>query len=189
MHDVRKSSEAVRWQLRWQQGVTLLELMVALAIVAAALVFAVPSFQDFVVNYRTSTQTNELLADLAVARGEAVKFGRPTQLQAVGGDWSDGWIVGTDLDADGTIAGEEVIRRHGPAEEGFTIAAGLAGGGGAVAVAFGPAGTVVLPVGNGAVEFAVCRPDADAARSRGIALARSGRAEARRSSANTTVTC
>lgn len=175
--------------LRKRRGFSIIELVTVVAIVAIMLSFAVPSFQEFVVNYRTSVQTNDLLADLALARGEAVKYSRPTQVRSTGGIWSDGWIVGTDLNSDGNIDGDEIVKRHGEAEPDFTIAAGEDGGAAAPIVTFGPTGSVVTPAGNNPIEFAICRPDLDAARSRGIALARSGRAESRKVSANNTVSC
>lgn len=175
--------------VRRTRGYSLIELMAVLAIIAIMLGFAVPSFQEFVVNYRTSVQTNDLLADLAIARTEAVKYSRPTVVRSAGGDWSDGWVVGTDLDRDGDIADEEIVKSQGRAQDGFTIMAGLEGGAAADEITFSPTGAVVLPAGNTPVEFAVCRPDGDVGRSRGISLARSGRAESRKVSSNVTVRC
>jgi type IV fimbrial biogenesis protein FimT len=174
---------------RYARGLSVIELVTVLAILGIMIGFAVPSFQEFVTNYRTSVQTNDLLADLALARGEAVKYSRPTEIRAVGGDWTDGWFVGTDLDGDGDIEGDEIVKQHGPAEPDFSILAGEVGGGAAPLVTFGPTGTITIPAGNNGVEFAICRPDGDAAKSRGVGLARTGRAESRKAASNGTVVC
>lgn len=174
---------------RRQRGFSIIELVTVLAIAAIMLGFAIPSFQEFVVNYRTSVQTNDLLADLAIARSEAVKYARRTEVRAEAGGWTDGWIVWTDLNGDDGIDDDEVVKRHGAAEEDFTIAAGDTGGTAATIVAFGVTGTVIAPVGNLPIEFAICRPDNDNARSRGIRLERSGRAESRKAETNDTIEC
>jgi len=171
------------------RGYSIIELVTVVAILAIMLGFGVPSFQEFVTNYRTSVQTNDLLADLAIARSEAVKYSRPTVVRAEGGDWSAGWIVGTDLNRDGNIAGDEIVKRQGAAQEDFVIAAGVQGGAATPTITFGPTGSVSLPAGNAPIEFSICRPDLDVAKSRGISLARSGRAESRKVGDNVTVRC
>lgn len=171
--------------VRRQGGFSIIELVTVVAILAIMLGFAIPSFQEFVVNYRTSVQTNDLMADLAIARSEAVKYARRTEVRAEGGNWTDGWIVWTDLDGDNGVDDDEVVKRHGQAEQDFTITAGDTGGTAAPIVAFGVTGTVIAPVGNNPIEFAICRPDNDNARSRGIRLERSGRAESRKAQDNT----
>ena len=174
---------------RRQRGFSIIELVTVVAIAAIMLGFAIPSFQEFVVNYRTSVQTNDLLADLAIARSEAVKYARRTEVRAEGGDWTAGWIVWTDLNDDNDVDDDEVVKRHGAAEQDFTIEAGDTGGTAAPIVAFGVTGTVIAPAGNNPIEFAICRPDGDPARSRGIRLERSGRAESRKANANTSINC
>lgn len=171
------------------RGYSIIELMTVVAIVAIMLGIAVPSFQEFVVNYRTSVQTNDLLSDLAIARSEAVKYARRTEVRAETGDWTDGWIVWTDLDTDGSVDESEVVKRHGEAEPEFTIEAGDTSGIPANLIAFGVTGAVIAPAGTNPIEFAVCRPDNDADRSRGIRLERSGRAESRNAATNTSVNC
>lgn len=174
---------------RRSRGFSIIELVTVVAIVAIMLGMAVPSFQEFIVNYRTSVQTNDLLSDLAIARSEAVKYARQTEVRAETGDWTDGWIVWTDLDGDGNVDEPEVVKRHGEAEPEFTIEAGDTGGLPATVVAFGVTGTVIAPAGTNPIEFAICRPDNDADRSRGIRLERSGRAESRKAATNTAMNC
>jgi len=92
-----------------QGGFTLLELMVTVAMAAIVLTTGVPGFQTIVKNNRLTTATNGLVGALGLARSEAVKRGvRITVCKSADGaacistgDWSQGWIVFTDLDNDG----------------------------------------------------------------------------------------
>lgn len=81
-------------------GFTLIELMITLLLAAIIMSLAVPGFRDLVQNNRAATQSNELVAALALARSEAVKRGvnvmlcpSSDQATCTGGDWQDGWIV------------------------------------------------------------------------------------------------
>jgi type IV fimbrial biogenesis protein FimT len=56
-----------------QAGLTLIELMAVLVVAAILLGVAIPAIGDFIRNSRMITQANELVADLALARSEAVK--------------------------------------------------------------------------------------------------------------------
>ena len=172
---------------RSSTGFTLIELLTTVAIIAIMLAFAVPSFQEFNVNYRTSVQANDLLADLALARNEAVKFARPTVVRAESGDWSDGWIVGTDLNGDGNITGDEIVKRHGEAEQGFNIFGGDNAGNAGTQVQFGITGQLMLPAVP--AEFAICRPDNDPVKSRGIRVEGTGRAATQKAADNTGMSC
>jgi len=182
-------SESPRYVCRNTRGFTIIELVTVIAIVAIMLRLAVPSFQEFIVNYRSSVQTNSLLADLAVARSEAVKFARVTQVQAAPGGWTDGWIVGTDLNVNGMLDPEEIVKRQGPAEDGFTLEGGTTAGVPAAAIGFGVTGQLVLPAGALNVEFSICRPDNNAAKSGAVVVARSGRAASQKAVLNASFNC
>lgn len=54
-------------------GFSLVELMVAVAIIAILAVIAVPAFQDMIVQSRLSAQANDLVSAIQAARGEAIK--------------------------------------------------------------------------------------------------------------------
>ena len=57
------------------KGVTLIELMVTLAIMAILAVFAVPAFRDSIRRNQVASSSNALLADLSYARTEAASRG------------------------------------------------------------------------------------------------------------------
>ena len=100
------------------RGVTLIELIVALAIIAVLLAGAVPSFVRFVSNHRASTATNDLVHGIALARSEALKRSRRVYVAPLGGHWRDGWAVFVDrndnraFDPPDREAGDDVIAVH-----------------------------------------------------------------------------
>ena len=98
-------------------GFTLVELVVALAIFGILIAIGLPSFSSAVANSRISTQYNDTIGALFIARSEAVKgSGRVTvcarsesqnnTCKQGGGDWSHGLVVFQDnapLAADGDV--------------------------------------------------------------------------------------
>jgi len=98
-------------------GLTLIELLITLSIAAILLTTAAPSFTDIIKNNRMTTQLNELVAGLNVARSEAIKRANfvtvcmSSDYTNCNGNWSDGWIVFPDFNNDGVVsAGETVFR-------------------------------------------------------------------------------
>lgn len=90
--------------MKKQHGFTLVELMIGLAIAAIVLTLGVPSFTDMVRNNRMTSQVNELVIALNLARSEAIKRGTSIDVSNAAGDsdWKDGWTVevngaGTDI--------------------------------------------------------------------------------------------
>ena len=73
------------------RGFTLLELMVAIAVLAVLATVGVPSFRDLIQNNRITTQTNELVTALSFARAEAIKRGQTIQVAIVAAD--PGWTA------------------------------------------------------------------------------------------------
>jgi len=63
-----------------QTGFTLIELMFTIVVLAVLLGIGVPNFRDFVRNSRMTSAANDLLADLNLARSEAVKRRVPVTL-------------------------------------------------------------------------------------------------------------
>lgn len=98
-------------------GLTLIELVITISVAAILLAVAAPSFSEIIKNNRMTTQLNELVAGLNVARSEAIKRAdfvtvcMSSDSTTCTGNWSDGWIVFPDFNNDGVVsAGETVFR-------------------------------------------------------------------------------
>lgn len=111
-----------------QSGVTLVELMVALAVAAILLALAVPSMQSLINSNRLRTATNETLATLQAARIEAIRANRRmvacltvdpnADAPVCDGNGASGWIVFQDADRNGKYAAtERLVRRTSVAGE------------------------------------------------------------------------
>ena len=66
-----------------QRGFTLVEMMIALAIVALVLFVAVPSFTIFLQNQQIKNAANSALDGLTFARAEAIRLNTPVRFQFV----------------------------------------------------------------------------------------------------------
>ena len=95
-----------------QNGFTLVELMITIAVVSVLLTTAIPSLLQFVKNNRLTGQANSFVISTQMARNQAVLRGAGTTLCAANAnldgcsgsnDWSTGWIAFSDLNRDGAI--------------------------------------------------------------------------------------
>ncbi|MFW6357167.1 MAG: GspH/FimT family pseudopilin [bacterium] len=95
----------------------MLEIMIVLAMVSILAVLAVPNFQVLLEKNRVTTQVNEFIAALSLARSEAVKRGHrvsvcksPDGKQCTAdGHWDQGWLVYADENEDGELDNEPVL--------------------------------------------------------------------------------
>jgi len=105
--------------------------MITLAIAAILSSLAAPSFTDMIKDNRMTTQYNELLASLSIARSEAIKRGIAVSLcksndlatPLCGGNWHDGWFVFVDQDDDGVfdVGTDELLRANSALSGGNTL--------------------------------------------------------------------
>lgn len=115
---------------RAQAGFTLVELIITLVIGAIIMTQAVPSFLTMIQDSRLTTETNKLVADINLARSEAIKRGvnvvvcrsaspgAATPTCSASNDWSTGWLVFSDGNSNGSFvaASGEVLIRIGNAQ-------------------------------------------------------------------------
>jgi len=87
-----------------QAGFTLMELLLAIAVLAILTTLALPAFTQFIANNRLSAKANEMVAAMQYARSEALRLGVPVQVcsssdaETCGGNWNQGWIAFQDPD-------------------------------------------------------------------------------------------
>src|SRR4051812_42476202 len=93
-------------------GLTIFELVVSMAVAAILAALALPSFAEFVDDQRLRGVATELMSDLNLARGEAIKRNARVLVCPKAGksdnfcaanlkNWKQGWVVCYDVDADG----------------------------------------------------------------------------------------
>lgn len=167
-------------------GLTLIELMVTLAVIAILASVAVPGFQTYTANNRQITQINALVASLNFARSEATKRGLPVAMctssngsSCTNGNWEDGWLVFVNADNDSppaVSAGDELLRITGKLGGGHTLRGDTVV---ASAVTFSPRGFA-----SGTGVFTLC-DSRGASQARQVEIALTGRV----SSVNNSPSC
>lgn len=75
------------------QGFTLVELMIAIAIVGLLAVLAAPSFTEFTASQRVKASASSLFVSMLRARSEAIKSNASVSMAPIGSGWSEGWTV------------------------------------------------------------------------------------------------
>lgn len=134
---------------RTDTGFTLIEMMVAIAVLAILLAIAVPSFTEALLGSKLGAYANDLVASTTQARSEAIKRNAVITLcvstdgaNCASGGWEQGWIIRND-------ATGEVILRQPAAASGIKITDTLNG---VSSIAFQPTG-----VGATQASLRVCR--------------------------------
>lgn len=163
--------------MKQQRGFTLLELMITIAVAGILLALAGPQFRAMVQGNRITTQVNEFVTAVNMARGEAVRSGEPVTLCASqdqntcadpgDGDWAIGWI----LEGENAAGDPEILRRwRAPTGEPTMIEDDARGR------------VVFLPNGMADRELRIVHaiPDATCDQRRIIRLSRGGRTDIRR---------
>lgn len=107
-------------------GLTLVELVVAMAVLALTVTIAIPAFQGVVERTRATSVYHQLTASLMLARGAAISRREPVVVcpsedgLSCRGDavWDHGWIVFADPGGTGQPLHAESILRRGEAPGG-----------------------------------------------------------------------
>lgn len=120
---IQPSCASLDCNKKWQpvSGVTLIELIVTISIMAILLAIGLPSMRSFIVSNRLTSQANTLVSALNLARSEAIK--RNIQVAIVANtscNWSNGWSIFADTNSDGSFNDDEELQRN-TAISGMTI--------------------------------------------------------------------
>ncbi|MEY4588098.1 MAG: hypothetical protein RL497_174 [Pseudomonadota bacterium] len=101
----------------YTQGFTLIEMMVAITIAGILLAVAVPSFKDFITRNAVENLQSRFASALNAARAEAAArnvvvslCGSSDGLACAANQWTAGWIVFIDTNANGIVEGEEILQ-------------------------------------------------------------------------------
>lgn len=184
----RLKSDAVRGAV--PRGFTLIELMIAVAVLAVLLGIAVPSFNDATLSSKLGSYANNLVASANLARGEAIKRNTPITLCistdgtncATTGGWEQGWIVAcqttNNIVCDGVGSGRLVFHRQQAVQAGIKITANDPA---IRALTFASSG-----VGTTAETLTICRATPTVGtQQRQVSISATGRASAARTTSST----
>ncbi|MEE4192146.1 MAG: GspH/FimT family pseudopilin [Halieaceae bacterium] len=160
-----------------QRGISLVELMSTISIIAIVNAVAGPALSDTVRRNQLQSQADRLLTSFHLARSEAVKRNtavsicRSSDGTSCTGDWRDGWIVFSNLDGDNVLdAEDEVIRVYDELSDGHALAGSL----GTNALTYFPDGSYA----NGSDTISVCVLGGDLAEGYTLSINRVGRPRA-----------
>jgi len=115
------------------RGMTMVELLMVIVVVAILMTIGVPSYRYVTNSNRVASEVNSLLGDLQYARGEAIRTGsnvivcistNQTSCTGATGSWHTGWIVFADLNGNGAVDANELLRAQKPFTSTDTLTAG-----------------------------------------------------------------
>jgi type IV fimbrial biogenesis protein FimT len=169
-----------------QQGFTVIELLMVIAIMAIVMTIAVPSYTTFVQNNRLTSQLNTFVTSVNLARSESVKRSVNVVMcksadQAActtnSTGWQQGWIVFADADSDNSLDSGETILRVSEGFDGGNTLVGESGSDVRNFIAYQSNGVTTFPAAVGEVELVLCDERADDSVAKAIAIAPTGRVQ------------
>ena len=98
-----------------RSGFSLIELMVTIAIVSILLTLGIPSLSTVLRNITLTTQANNFVAAINLARSEAIRRNTAVTLSATASNitqhhWESGWQIWVDSNGNGTLDNGELLR-------------------------------------------------------------------------------
>ncbi|MGA8138503.1 MAG: GspH/FimT family pseudopilin [Pseudomonas gingeri] len=86
-----------------QRGLSLIQLLIGLSLIALLAHLAMPSFRETVDAHRRQVSAEELISGLRTARTEAILRQRDVVIHALEEDWSRGWRIIVDRSGQGHL--------------------------------------------------------------------------------------
>jgi type IV fimbrial biogenesis protein FimT len=160
-----------------QRGFTVVELVIAVVIVAILVTLALPSFRETAIRNNISSLNNSLIHTLNLARSEAVRRG--VNVSVVSNShtfsWDTGWSVTVPTGTVTTLSQQDAV----PA--GYSVCGKSTGGGADGTIVFTPLGAL----GGGATSFDlnVNRPDSKTALGQRLTVGGSGQVSVKQGTA------
>lgn len=107
-------------QLRSQRGMTMLELLIVLVVIAIGAAVAIPNFSGMIERSQAKGMRYSLFNAFQLARSEALKRRLPVAVCASedqqgcsnNTEWAKGWLVYVDADRSDDLNGEEILEVH-----------------------------------------------------------------------------
>jgi type IV fimbrial biogenesis protein FimT len=143
-----------------QLGLTAVEMLIGLAVLAVIVLVSVPGASMVVEHYRLKSTSGDLVSGLYLARSEAINRASTVRVCPSSdgkscrndGDWSNGWLVYSDGNGDGAVQDIELLQAFpAPSEHVHIVASGAA----QKAAAFTPTG-LVRDNGEAKGAFLIC---------------------------------
>lgn len=161
---------------RYQSGLSLLELMVTVSLLAIIAAIAIPAFKDLIETQKSNKVIRQLYGLIQKSRHYAITHNsnvilcKSTDFSSCGGSWKDGIIVFTDLDGDRAVNGDDTLLRtvDAPFEQGTLSWRSF---GNKSYLEFVPSGRTNYQNGT----FTYCTDDSDIRKARGISVSVTGR--------------
>ena len=104
--------------MRESQGLTLIELMLCLSLLATLSMLSLPNFEHIVQKYRSDLVMRSVMDALTLARTTAISTNTLMTLckssdgLECGGQWHDGMLLFTDSNGDRTVNQDDVVRHY-----------------------------------------------------------------------------
>ncbi len=146
--------------MKRENGFTLMELMITLAVGGLLVSMAVPSMQSFTNNAKRASAVNAFVASMHLARNTAITTNSRMTICASSNasncetvSWDNGWIVFSDANSNQTVdAGEAIVSTSGALER-VTVQSGQYGD----FMMYRPNGRAMNATINGSTgQFTVC---------------------------------
>lgn len=129
----------------WARGFSLIELLISISIVGLLLGVGFPGYRDYTERQRAVSLANQIVADIHLARGEALRSEGEVSMVPAGASWMDGWQIVVNQ------GGKTRLLASRDPVEGVRVSSG---GESVAGIVFSPLGGLEAP--SGGMELEVC---------------------------------